>query len=123
MPQVCETLLAKMDQSNSSCNPPVNAFVQYDCDDVMAQARASAARYAERKPIGPLDGTPVAVKDTSDVAGYETRAGTSFINRGNKCVKDSVPTQRLRDQGAIIIGKTSMQEMGSEYVNNEGLTC
>lgn len=46
-----------------------------------------------------------------DVKGYETNVGTTFINRGASAQTDATIIKRLREKGAIIIGKTSMHEM------------
>jgi Asp-tRNA(Asn)/Glu-tRNA(Gln) amidotransferase A subunit family amidase len=75
------------------------------------QATASANRYASNCSLGPLDGVPVAIKDDMDVKGYETNVGTTFINRGASARIDATIIKRLREKGAIIIGKTSMHEM------------
>ncbi|CAG8625528.1 10794_t:CDS:2, partial [Racocetra fulgida] len=83
---------------------------QYRKDDIIAQAEASTSRYDQNQTLGPLDGVPVAIKDVIDVIGYETRVGTSFLNRGNLASKDAFLVKKLREQGAIIIGKTNLQE-------------
>ncbi|CAG8756610.1 23098_t:CDS:2, partial [Dentiscutata erythropus] len=111
--QVCEKLIDKINHSSSkACDPPLYGMYQYHKDDILAQAEASTFRYNNNQSLGPLDGVPVAVKDEIDVTGYETRVGTSFLNRGNPALKDAFLVKRLRDQGAIIIGKTNMHEIG-----------
>jgi Asp-tRNA(Asn)/Glu-tRNA(Gln) amidotransferase A subunit family amidase len=62
--------------------------------------------------LGLLDGIPIAVKDEIDVKGYETNVGTKFINYGNPATSDATIIERLREKGAIILGKTSMHEIG-----------
>jgi len=80
----------------------------------MAEARASAERYAHGVPLGVLDGVPIAVKDTMDVRGYRTWAGTSFMgDLLGPASEDAVPVARLRAAGAIVIGKTNMHELGA----------
>ncbi|RIB02002.1 putative glutamyltRNA amidotransferase subunit A [Gigaspora rosea] len=91
---------------------------QYNKDDILAQAEASTSRYNNGQSLGPLDGVPVAVKDEIDVTGYETRVGTSFFNRGNPASNDACLVKKLRDQGAIIIGKTNMHEIGFDITTN-----
>lgn len=76
-----------------------------------AAAAASTDRYKAGKPIGPLDGVPVAVKDEADVKGYNKTFGSStdYTNARDEtswCVK------KLEEAGAVLIGKTSMHEMG-----------
>ncbi|CAG8695568.1 9240_t:CDS:2, partial [Racocetra fulgida] len=67
-------------------------------DDIRAQAEASTSRYNQNQTFGPLDGVPVAIKDSIDVIGYETRVGTSFLNQGNPASKDALLVKKLREQ-------------------------
>ncbi|CAG8630257.1 36029_t:CDS:10 [Gigaspora margarita] len=107
--QVCEKLIDNINQSCSeACDPPLYGMYQYHQDDIMAQAEASTTRYIQEQSLGPLDGVPVAIKDELDVEGYETQLGTSFFNRGNPASRDAFLIKKLKDQGAIIIGKTNM---------------
>ncbi|CAG8596920.1 23893_t:CDS:10, partial [Gigaspora rosea] len=117
--QVCEKLIDKINHSLSkACDPPLYGMYQYHKDDIMAQAKASTARYNQNKPLGPLDGVPVAIKDEFDVSGYETRGGTLFLNQGKPASKDAFLVKKLKDQGAIIIGKTNMHEIGFGTTTN-----
>ncbi|CAG8782114.1 29019_t:CDS:2, partial [Racocetra persica] len=119
--QVCEKLIDKIIQSCSkACDPPLNGMCQYHKDDIIAQAEASTSRYNQNQTLGPLDGVPVAFKDVIDVIGYETRVGTSFLNQGNPASKDAFLVKKLREQGAIIIGKTNLQEFCFDItINNQ----
>ena len=92
-------------------DPPLRAFVAVDPDDLRRQAEASAARYRQRRPIGPLDGVPVAVKDELDQVPYPTTAGTTFLGRG-PAPRDATAVARLRAAGALLVGKAAMQEAG-----------
>src|SRR4051794_15400128 len=82
-----------------------------------AQLNAFGAVYAERalaeadvpRP-GPLSGVPVAVKDEIDIAGEITSRGTGAITEPAE--RDAEVVKRLRDAGAIVIGKTKMPELG-----------
>ncbi|CAG8767899.1 19609_t:CDS:2, partial [Dentiscutata erythropus] len=89
----------------------------------MAQAKASTSRYNQNQTLGPLDGVPVAIKDAIDVISYETRVGTTFLNHGNPASKDAFLVKRLREQGAIIIGKTNLHEIAFGITNNNPSTC
>jgi Asp-tRNA(Asn)/Glu-tRNA(Gln) amidotransferase A subunit family amidase len=80
-------------------------------DIIRRAAEASTLRYKEGKPIGLLDGVPVAIKDEVDVDGYKRSMGTSreFIRKDRRtawCVA------KWEDEGAIIVGKTNMHELG-----------
>ena len=63
------------------------------------------------KPIGPLDGVPVSVKAELDQIGYGTTVGTSFLGK-TPATQDATPVAKLREAGAILIGKTNMHEIG-----------
>ncbi|CAG8733566.1 16891_t:CDS:2, partial [Racocetra persica] len=117
--QVCEKLIDKIKQSCSkACDPPLYGMCQYHEDDIRAQAEASTSRYNQNQTFGPLDGVPVAIKDSIDVIGYETRVGTSFLNQGNPASKDAFLVNKLREQGAIIIGKTNLHEICFDVTTN-----
>ncbi|HJP97603.1 MAG TPA: amidase [Rhodanobacteraceae bacterium] len=89
-------------------DPQLHAFVDVRHDLVRDQA-ASAQRRRREGPIGRLDGIPVAVKDNFDVAGYPTRAG--LPSRGSDNARhDAHAIARLRAAGAIILGKTNLDE-------------
>src|SRR5262249_28684551 len=97
-------------------DPRVNAFVALD-DGAPAAAAASAARRREGHIIGRLDGLPVAIKDNIDVAGLPTRAG--LPGRDRPVTPDAVCVARLRAAGAVILGKTRLDEgaLGSTGAN------
>lgn len=104
--------------------PSLEAFVSLDAPEVRAQAEASAARWAAGEPRGPLDGVPVAIKDEFHVAGYPTAAGTTFLGHTTH-PRDCPIVARLREAGAVILGKTSMHEigLGGSGVNPRALTA
>ncbi|MBI2797578.1 MAG: amidase [Gemmatimonadetes bacterium] len=90
---------------------PLRAFLSVNRDDVHAQARASAARWAAGTPLGPLDGVPMCVKDEMDQAGHPTTLGTPALARG-PAPDDAGGVTGLRRAGALLLGKTNMQEIG-----------
>ncbi|KAJ3329551.1 hypothetical protein HDU76_007658 [Blyttiomyces sp. JEL0837] len=114
--EVIGNLLKRIKQTHKSSDgtsPAHFHFVhQLNDESVLTQAKESAKRYEEGKSLSPLDGVPVIVKDEVDVRGYETRCGTSFVNKGNPATDDATPVQKLREAGAIIIGKAAMDEWG-----------
>ena len=89
-------------------NPRLNAYLALD-DSAPAQAAASDARRREGRAIGRLDGLPVAIKDNLDVAGLATTAG--LASRRDRIAKaDATAVARLRAAGAVILGKTNLDE-------------
>jgi aspartyl-tRNA(Asn)/glutamyl-tRNA(Gln) amidotransferase subunit A len=92
-------------------NPALNAFITVLADAARREARAAEAEINAGRWRGPLHGLPVAVKDFYDTAGVPTTAGSGQF-------KDRVPdtdaeaVQRLRQAGAIVIGKTNMDALG-----------
>lgn len=111
--QVAEHLLASIQLSQTGPQP-LNAFLAWHRDDVLAQARASTERYSRRAWLSELDGVPVVVKDETDVQGYESLIGTAFVNRGSPAAQDACTVKKFREKGAVIVGKSVMQELGWE---------
>lgn len=90
-------------------DPLIRAFVTVDEDRVRADA-AELTREAVRGHVrGPLHGVPIAVKDVIDVAGLPTRGG-SAVTDDSPALADAPAVQRLRDAGALILGKTTSHE-------------
>ncbi len=92
-------------------------FIAVNEGDVIQQARSSAERWKDRKPLSVLDGVPVAVKDEVDMAPYPTTVGTKFFGRA-PAKQDATAVARLRAAGALLLGKANMHEIG---INPDGL--
>lgn len=84
------------------------AFLQVDVEGALAAARA-ADQSRRAGHAGPLAGIPVAIKDLFDIAGQVTRAG-SLVLQGSPASQDSAAVARLRAAGAVILGRTHMNE-------------
>ena len=91
--------------------PALNAFRIVTADGALVAADAAAARWRDKAPLGPLDGVPVTVKDNLDVAGVPTRHG-SLTSAEAPAAADSPVVARLREAGAVILGKTNLPEFG-----------
>ena len=92
----------------------LNAFITETPDIALAHAEAADARRARGVTLGPLDGIPVAIKDLFCTAGVPTTAGSHILD-GFKPTYESAVTRKLREGGAVILGKTNLDEfaMGS----------
>ena len=105
--EVVETCLKRIER----LNPTLNAFITVMADDAREQAKAAEAEIKAGKWRGPLHGLPVAAKDFFDTAGVTTTAGSErFKDRVPDTDADAV--KRLRQAGAIVIGKTNMDALG-----------
>ncbi len=98
-------------------NPKLNAFLTVTSDLAMQQARAAEAEIMAGRYRGPLHGVPVAVKDLFYTRGIRTTAGS-------KILADFVPdydataVEKLREAGAVLLGKTALHEFAFGMMNN-----
>lgn len=90
-------------------NGALNAFWHVGSEQALADAAASDARAARGERISPLDGIPIAVKDNIAVAGWPCTAGMQ-TRRGQRAETDAFVVQRLRKHGAVLLGKTALNE-------------
>src|SRR5579871_894879 len=90
-------------------NPRLNAFITVTAESALSEARAREAEAQRGRWRGPLHGIPIALKDNIDTAGIRTTAASELF-------KDRVPSEdaevvrRLKNAGAIILGKTNLHE-------------
>jgi aspartyl-tRNA(Asn)/glutamyl-tRNA(Gln) amidotransferase subunit A len=114
---VLESVLARM----GIVEPTLNAFCARDDAAARLASDESSGRWASGAQLGDLDGVPISIKDLVDVAGFPTRYGSlptddSHSNNDAPCVVN------LREEGAIILGKTTTPEFGHKGVTDSPLT-
>ena len=96
-------------------NGPINALVVVDREGAMKAARAAdRARTAKKKPLGPLHGVPITVKEAFDVAGLRTTSSHPPL-KDNVAKEDASLVARLREAGAVILGKTNVPELCADF--------
>jgi len=110
-PEEVAQMVLKYTKDSDELEPPLRIFIAQTSADVLRQAKESAERYRQKKPLSPLDGVPVAVKDEMDQRGYPTTVGTAFLGR-EPVTEDAEVVSRLRRAGALLVGKANMHEIG-----------
>ena len=102
----------------SQLNPSLNAFITIFADDALQQARALDEERRHGRSRGPLHGRTISVKDLIDVKGFPTTAASN-VRRGHVAHADAVIVSRLRDAGAVLIGKTNLHEFALGTTSDE----
>jgi aspartyl-tRNA(Asn)/glutamyl-tRNA(Gln) amidotransferase subunit A len=115
--EVMQATLARIE----ALEPKVNAFAYLAADAAMAAAKQAEAALMSGARIGRLHGVPATIKDLAITADMPTQAGTQIM-KGNQPTEDTPIVPRLRDEGAIIIGKTTTSEFGWTGVSRSPLT-
>lgn len=105
--EVVNTCLKRIEQ----INPKLNAFITVLADQAREQARIAESEIRTGKWRGPLHGIPVGIKDFYDTAGIKTTAAFEYF-RDRVPRKDAVGVAKLKDAGAILIGKMNMHRLG-----------
>jgi len=102
--------------------PAVNACCLIDQDGALAAARASEERWQRGAPCGLVDGVPATIKDVILTRGWPTLRGSRAVERDQAWTEDAPATARLREQGAVLLGKTTTPEFGWKAVTDSPLT-
>ena len=100
--------------------PRLNCFATVAADSALAAARQAEQAVRQGGPLGPLHGVAVHVKDLFDTAGIRTAHG-SAIHAANVPSVDNVLVRRLKEAGAIVIGKTTTPEFGHKGLTDSPL--
>ena len=88
----------------------VNAFVLVDPEGALAAAKESEARWHAGEPLGPGDGVPTSIKDIFLTRGWPTLRGSALVDTAGPWDEDAPCVARLRETGAVILGKTTTPE-------------
>jgi aspartyl-tRNA(Asn)/glutamyl-tRNA(Gln) amidotransferase subunit A len=102
-----ETALAKISDPGGE---GARVFLSVYPDSARTEADAADRRASEGSRLSPLDGVIVSIKDLFDVAGEPTRAGSRILEDAAPAERDAPVVVRLREAGAVIVGKTNMSE-------------
>ena len=93
-------------------NPLINCYQHVDPEAALRDAQASEARWQRGEPIGPVDGVPTSIKDLLLTRGWPTLRGSRTVDPAGPWEHDAPSTARLREAGAVLLGKTTTPEFG-----------
>ena len=116
--EVAEYLLGRIEALDAR----INAMCLIDAETTLAQARASEDRWMNGEPQGLLDGVPVAIKDLVLSKGWPTLRGSKTVDPKQAWDDDAPSVARLREHGAVFIGRTTTPEFGWKGTNDNPLT-
>ena len=116
--EVTQHLLDRLD----ALQPKINAFCIVDRDGALAAARDSERRWQRGEAVGRLDGVPVTIKDLMLMHGFPTLRGSRLVNPDQDWSEDAPAVARLREAGAVILGKTTTPEFGWKALGDSPLT-
>src|ERR1043165_7481164 len=116
--EVTEACLARIEALDAE----INAFCLVDADVSRRQAEESEQRWLEGAPLSLLDGVPVAIKDLLLTKGWPTRRGSLTVDLKAPWTDDAPSVARLREAGAVLIGKTTTPEFGWKGSTDSPLT-
>ena len=100
--------LARID----ALDPVLNAYCLVDHEAALAAARESERRWLAGEPLGCIDGVPTSIKDLILTRGWPTLRGSRTVDRAQPWPEDAPATARLREAGAVLLGKTTTPEFG-----------
>ncbi|WOK19440.1 amidase [Rhodopseudomonas sp. BAL398] len=103
-------------------DPKLNAFCVVDPDAALRDARASETRWMAGAPAGLVDGVPTTIKDVVLTKGWPTLKGSRLSSAAGPWDEDSPATARLREHGAVLLGKTTTPEFGWKAIGDSPLT-
>lgn len=114
--EVAERHLARIE----ALEPALNAFQLVDREGALQAAREAAGRWRQGSALSPLDGVPVTIKDNVDMKGWPTRNG-SVTSPATPAIEDAPVVARLREAGAVFLGKTTTPEFAWKGITDSPL--
>jgi aspartyl-tRNA(Asn)/glutamyl-tRNA(Gln) amidotransferase subunit A len=99
-------------------DPAVNAFVLVAGESALAQARESEARWRVGEQLGPGDGVPTSIKDIFLTRDWPTLRGSALVDKAGPWEHDAPCVARLREAGAVLLGKTTTPEFAWKGVTD-----
>jgi aspartyl-tRNA(Asn)/glutamyl-tRNA(Gln) amidotransferase subunit A len=116
--EITEDVLGRIERAGEV----VNAYALVGAEQARASARESEQRWRAGEPRGQFDGVPVSVKDVLLMRGHPTMRGSATTDPRGPWEEDAPAVARLREQGAVLIGKTTTPELGWKAVTDSPLT-
>lgn len=116
--EATEAVLARIARLDTQ----TNAVCHLDPERALESARAAEARYRQGSWLSPVDGVPATVKDLLLTRSWPTLRGSTAVVRDQAWDEDAPTVARLREAGAVLIGKTTTPEFGWKAVTDGGLT-
>ncbi|HUK04524.1 MAG TPA: amidase [Burkholderiales bacterium] len=92
--------------------PRLNAMYRIDAEGALAAAKAAEGRWRAKRPLSPLDGVPVTIKENIYTKGDPAPIGTAASFDAAPQPADAPPAARLREAGCVLLGKTTMPDFG-----------
>ena len=114
--EAMEDVLVRADK----INPRINALTRIDAAQAMTAARASEKRWKKGKPLSPIDGVPVSIKELVRVRGWPSSMGSKLTDKAS-VAEDAPAVARLREAGAIVFAQSTSSEYGHKGVTDSPL--
>jgi aspartyl-tRNA(Asn)/glutamyl-tRNA(Gln) amidotransferase subunit A len=115
--EATKSALARIDELNAK----FGAYCLVDHDQALAKARMSEARWMRDEPLSAIDGVPASIKDLCLTRGWPTLRGSATVDRAGPWMEDSPCAARLKEAGAVLLGKTTTPERGWKGVTDNPL--
>lgn len=116
--EAAKSCLARIERLDAT----LNAFCLVDAESALEDARASEARWMKGEQLSVVDGVPTSIKDLFLTRKWPTMKGSLLVSREQACDIDAPAVARLREGGAVLLGKTTTTEFGHKGVGDSPLT-